>query len=81
MENIDKAFIDIPLSFFIGGINQGRALSANGKTVFDVRFAYQISNKLKASLIINNVANVELMTRPADMRPPRLTMLQLAYTF
>jgi iron complex outermembrane receptor protein len=81
MENIDKAFIDIPLSLFVEGINQGRALSANGKTIFDIRFAYQISNKLKASLIINNVANVELMTRPADMRPPRLTMLQLAYTF
>lgn len=73
--------IDAIMGFFVLGLNQGRALSASGKTVFDVRFAYQISNKLKASLIINNVANVELMTRPADMRPPRLTMLQLAYTF
>ncbi len=81
IENIDKAFIDIPLSLFITGINQGRALSANGKTIFDVRFSYQVTNKFKASLIINNVANAELMTRPADMRPPRLTMLQLAYSF
>jgi iron complex outermembrane receptor protein len=81
IENIDKAFIDVPLSLFITGINKGRALSANGITIFDVRFAYQVTNKFKASLIINNVANAELMTRPADMRPPRLTMIQLAYTF
>jgi outer membrane cobalamin receptor len=80
IENIDKAFIQLPLSAFITGINQGRALSANGKAIFDARIAYQVSNKLKASLIMNNVANAELMTRPADMRPPRLTMIQFAYT-
>lgn len=81
MENIDAAFVSLPLNLFITGVDKGRELSAKGIWVFDARVGYQLTDKLKASLIVNNIFNNELMTRPADLRPPRLTMIQFAYVF
>jgi iron complex outermembrane receptor protein len=81
MENIDAAFVSIPLNLFITGIDKGRQLSAKGKVIADVRISYQVTNYLKLSLIVNNVFNAELMTRPADLRPPRLTMIQFSFAF
>jgi outer membrane receptor for ferric coprogen and ferric-rhodotorulic acid len=49
--------------------------------IADVRISYQVTNYLKLSLIVNNVFNAELMTRPADLRPPRLTMIQFSFAF
>jgi len=80
MQNIDAAFVQLPLTAFIQGVKDGRNANANGNTLMDIRASYQISNKLKLSLVVNNLLNVEVMTRPADLRPPRLTLVQFNYT-
>ena len=48
-----------------------------GDWVFDVRFGYKISSKLKAGFIIKNVANRYYSTRPSMPEPIRNFTLQL----
>lgn len=62
-------------------IEKGRALNPQGDIVFDVRLGYKITKKLSAMFIVNNLTNHEQMTRPADMRPPRMFIVQLKYEF
>ncbi|MCF8255346.1 MAG: TonB-dependent receptor [Bacteroidia bacterium] len=81
MENIDAAFVTTPLTYFIKGVDEARKSQTGGNTVFDMRLSYQVNTKMKLGLVINNLFNAEIMTRPADLRPPRLTMIQFNYQF
>jgi iron complex outermembrane receptor protein len=81
MQNIDAAFVELPLSTFIKGVDQARKANANGNIIIDMRLSYQINDKYRIAIIVNNIFNAEVMTRPADMRPPRLTLFQLNYAF
>jgi iron complex outermembrane receptor protein len=81
MENIDAAFIKLPISIFVKGIDEARKANQNGNFLMDIRLSYQINTKFKVGLIVNNIFNAEVITRPADVRPPRLTLLQLNYAF
>jgi outer membrane cobalamin receptor len=81
MENIDAAFVQLPLNLFAKDIDKARAANPNGNTVMDARIAYQINRRMKIALMVNNLLNVEFMTRPADLRPPRLSMVQFNYAF
>jgi outer membrane receptor protein involved in Fe transport len=72
MKNTDAIFETI-----IPGVKQGRAINPNGDWLFDARLSYQLTQKLKANMLVNNITNHEQMSRPADMRPPRLFALQL----
>jgi outer membrane cobalamin receptor len=81
MENVDAAFISLPLTFFVSGVQRARFANRNGNTVMDARLAYQINSKMKIALVINNLLNAEIMTRPADIRPPRLSIIQFNYSF
>jgi outer membrane receptor for ferric coprogen and ferric-rhodotorulic acid len=81
MQNIDAAFVELPLSTFIKGVDQARKANANGNVIIDMRLSYQINDKYRLAIIVNNIFNTEVMTRPADMRPPRLTLIQLNYAF
>jgi outer membrane cobalamin receptor len=81
MENIDAAFVTTPLTYFIKGVDEARKSQLGGNTVFDMRLSYQINSKMKLGLVVNNLFNAEIMTRPADLRPPRLTMVQFNYQF
>lgn len=76
MENIDLIFLSI-----VAGMNEARTANRNGNTVMDLRLGYQINAKFKMALVVNNLFNVEVMTRPADIRPPRLSIIQLNYSF
>jgi len=81
MENIDAAFIQLPLSGFVQGVSKAREANLKGNTVMDLRLAYQINARMKIALVVSNILNVEYMTRPADMRPPRLSVIQFNYGF
>lgn len=76
MTNVDLAFLQ---PVFIAGIDRARAMNPNGDWISDVRIGYKASQKLKFQFLINNLTNHEQMTRPADLRPPRMFMLQIQY--
>lgn len=76
MTNVDRVFLQPVL---IPGIDRSRALNPNGDWISDIRVGYKVTGKLKIQLLINNLTNHEQMTRPADMRPPRMFILQLQY--
>lgn len=76
MDNIDRVFLDI-----VAGMPEARLANNNGNTVMDARLAYQITAKMKIALVISNLLNAEIMTRPADIRPPRLSIIQFNYSF
>ncbi len=78
MENVDWAFVGLP---FLNGVQQGRAANKNGSFVIDTRLSYQINKYYKISLVVNNILNTEVMTRPADLRPPRWFLLQVGVMF
>ena len=84
MKNIDKIFTEslindgIPGVFAgIPGINDAREKFSNGDFIIDTRAGYDITSKIRLGLIINNLLNVEYMSRPADMQIPRTFAMQL----
>ena len=52
-----------------------------GDIIVDVRSSYQMNQHIKISLIVNNLLNHELITRPANMMPPRQIALQCSMKF
>ena len=80
MKNIDYVFQDttlIPLIMpALGDLTEAREKFKNGDFIIDFRSSYQIDKNTKLSLIINNLMNVEYMSRPANMMPPRTIALQ-----
>ncbi len=76
MENIDNIFLTI-----VNGSQTARKNNANGNFILDLRLAYQINKMIKISVVANNLFNAEMMTRPGDLRPPRLILLQGGVTF
>jgi outer membrane cobalamin receptor len=72
MKNTDLIF-----DILVPGVKQGRSINPNGDYLFDTRISYQVTSKFRINFLINNLTHHEQMTRPADMRPPRLFLLQL----
>lgn len=79
IQTVDRFFTDPLFAAFVPGINEARDKSKKGNLVFDLRASYIIDTKLKVTFIVNNLLNNILMTRPADLSPPRLFTLQLSY--
>jgi iron complex outermembrane receptor protein len=73
MSNIDLVFT----AFNFSDMNDARRMGKEGDLIFDARSSYKINQKLTANLMVSNILNREVMTRPADLRPPRLFVLQL----
>jgi outer membrane cobalamin receptor len=80
IRNVDRAFIDGIIPFFVPGIQEARN-ELSGNNIVDFRASFKINKNLKIALIINNLLNSETMFRPADLGPPRMTMLQLSGRF
>lgn len=90
MENIDKKFTEsllhdllkdfdqIPSTYVLPGLPEYREKDKAGSWVHDLRIGFQVSKFVKLSYIVNNLFNEEYSTRPGDVRPPRLHMIQLA---
>jgi iron complex outermembrane receptor protein len=81
IDNIDRAFVNVPLSFFIRDIQKGRDDTKNGVFVFDLRAGYKVRKNYKISLVVLNIFNLEYMTRPADIQAPRSYSLQMVWRF
>ena len=91
MQNIDRAFQEPVLSDLVPGLNTGvyivnglkeyRKIHNTGKTICDFRFSYKVNQGQKISFLINNLFNIELMGRPADIQPMRTFVLQYAINF
>ena len=91
MQNIDRAFQEPVLSDLVPGLNTGvyivnglkeyRKIHNTGKTICDFRFSYKVNKGQKISFLINNLFNIELMGRPADIQPMRTFVLQYAINF
>lgn len=81
MKNTDKIFESVPISLAVPGIDRGRAINPDGDWLMDLRVSYQVTPRFKVNAVVNNLTNHEQMTRPADMRPPRLFVVQLNYRF
>jgi len=89
MENIDRKFDegllhDIQSGFdyyqfthVLPGLREYREKDRAGSWVHDFRLGFQVSKSFKISYIVNNLFNEEYSTRPGDVRPPRLHMIQV----
>lgn len=81
MQNIDRAFQEPILSDLIPGFNSGiyivnglkeyRAIHNTGKTITDLRASWEFKKGQRVAFVVNNVFNVEMMGRPADLQPMR----------
>ena len=83
MKNIDRIFTEDFIggdSGIIPGINAAREKFKGGDFIVDLRAGYQITKTARIGFIINNLLNLEYMTRPATMMPPRTFAMQLALT-
>ncbi len=77
MENIDEIFE----ALVVPGLRKFRKEHANGHVLLGVRGAYNFTDKLKASLIGNNLLNTEYSSRPGLQEAPRNVTLRLDYEF
>jgi len=82
MDNIDNVFEDPQLfGSIVDGIETSRKRLYGPDILFDARLAYNISEQIKASIIVNNVFNRERLIRPANLDAPRTYMIQFRYSF
>ncbi len=85
MENIDKTFEEGAIIFpgtppipVLNGLKEYRQeqQKKKGDLVFDFRVGYQFKSKYQIHFIVNNLFNVEYMTRPGDIQAPRQFVLR-----
>ena len=62
----------------IPGINAAREKFKDGDIIIDARLGYQFNDMIRFGFVVNNLLNLEYMTRPATMMPPRTIAFQLA---
>ncbi len=77
-EKIPVVF-DLVATFFNYDFDTYQRQHRNGDWVMDLRFAYEVSNKLKVSFISKNLTNHLYATRPGVMEAPRNFTVQLRY--
>ena len=82
MDNIDNVFED-PLLFgsIVEGVETSRHRLYGMDVLFDTRVAYNITDNIRASFIVNNIFNRERLIRPANLDSPRMYMAQIRYHF
>jgi len=83
MSNIDKVFEEAIAgsTYILPGLKEYRKIYNKGNLVFDVRLAYKVNEKVRLSLIGNNIFNAEYTSRPGDIQPPRNYALQAQIKF
>ena len=83
MANIDKVFEEAIAgsTYILPGLKEYRKIYNKGNLVFDVRLAYKLNEKVRLSLIGNNILNAEYTSRPGDIQPPRNYALQAQIKF
>ena len=79
IKTVDRFFVDPLFAAFVPGIAEARKMGEKGDYVFDLRILHQFNSFIKASVVVSNVFNRLYMTRPADLRPPRMIMVQWGF--
>ena len=80
MENIDLAFVSVPIDISVPGIQESQDKKLTKATLINTRIGYSFSDKLKMNLILSNITNREYAIRPADLGAPRSVRFQVTYT-
>lgn len=87
IRNIDRAFKNLevltqftPFESNIYYLDYWNA-HKHGIVIFDARIGYELNDKMKLGLVVNNVANKEYALRPMKIESPRTTALQYVYKF
>ncbi len=75
------AIYNDPHFYILPGLKAYRAAHSAGVWVNDFRIGYQASKHLKFSFLVNNIFNVEFMSRPGLIEPPRTFIIQMAIKF
>jgi iron complex outermembrane receptor protein len=92
MVNIDNSFEflyaytsqgnPIPLGdVLLPGLKNYRAKNNKGNTVVDYRLSYNINSAATVSAVVNNLFNLEYMSRPGDVQAPRTFAMQFRVQF
>jgi outer membrane receptor protein involved in Fe transport len=79
--NPNTPFYNNPSVYVLPGLKQYRATHNTGVWVNDFRIGYQASPHLKLAFLINNIFNVEFMSRPGLIEPPRTFVFQANIRF
>ncbi|OFY84050.1 MAG: hypothetical protein A3F72_11765 [Bacteroidetes bacterium RIFCSPLOWO2_12_FULL_35_15] len=77
MKNIDYAFYYFDQHILPSGIKKYRKEHNKGTQIIDARIAYNITKKLKAAIVVNNVMNQSYSLRPLKIESPRTFSIQL----
>jgi iron complex outermembrane receptor protein len=81
-KDVSSYFIPFPLGIYIlPGLEKYRKIHRGGNLTFDLRFGVEVNEKSRVSLIVNNLLNAENMSRPGDLQPPRMYMIQYLIQF
>jgi len=86
MRNIDRVFeedLDPTPSevYILPGLKAYRQQFNRGNLVFDARLAYTLRENYRLSLIVNNLMNAEVTSRPGDIQAPRNFIIQIQAKF
>ncbi len=86
MINIDKAFegeliTGMPSSDLLPGLKAYRADHNKGYFEMNIRGLFEITEKQRIGLYLNNILNTEYMTRPGFIEAPRNIAVQYSLTF
>jgi outer membrane receptor protein involved in Fe transport len=83
MQNIDAVFEESIIGGvqIVPGLKEYREARAKGDWIFDLRTSYQITKGSTLALVVKNALNREYSTRPADVAPPRMFMMQYGLKF
>jgi outer membrane cobalamin receptor len=80
MENIDRIFEETLFGQeLLPGLKGYREINNKGILVMDMRLIVDVWKDFSVNFIVNNLFNVEYVSRPADIQPPRTFMIQLRY--
>ncbi len=79
IENMDNAFLNGFINLVAPGIDEAKKAGITKAHLFDLRLGYQFKNNYRFRFMVNNLFNTVYMTRPADLRPPRLFQIQISY--
>lgn len=87
MRNIDKAFeeLEVLTQFAVDfadiHITEYWKKNNKGNFIQDARISYHVNDKIKISVVVNNIANKQYMLRPMKIESPRTVAVQYVHKF
>lgn len=73
--------MDIAFFILIAGVEESVQANQKGDHVIDLRAFYHINSDWKITFTINNLFNEEILSRPADIGPPRNFNCQFSFRY